>query len=288
MKQSKINITHLLRRNKATSTSDLRPSHSLSSLQSWKAVSVFTWGITSCFIITLCLHRTRAFHYRTHYNQWCCLHWMGHDKSPTVNCCRVLYITYWHKFQIIFNSHFVLSGVDTVPSFVPNTFSSFVFYLPFLSFCHRSAQLIPVVHWALSPLESRSWPLLLIGLKFVLVLGPTQFSKAFKKKYIPHHYLMEMLIHFTQTYSLKMAILGNQNHFSELLYLHSKQEKTIVPSQTSNAFACFLVTLYFEVQFSPFIQSGNVGTCFFFFLYIKWKLKELQNHMSQCFIHNRT
>ncbi len=22
--------------------------------------------------------------YRTHYNQWCCLHWMGHDKSMTV------------------------------------------------------------------------------------------------------------------------------------------------------------------------------------------------------------
>ncbi len=145
MKQSKTNITHLSRINKATSTSDLRPSRSLSSLQNWKAVPIFTWGITSCFIITPYLYRIQAFHYRTHYNQWCCLHWMGHDKSPTVNCCRVLYITYWHKFLIIFNSHFVLSGVDTVPSFVPNKFSSFVFYLPFLSFCHRSAQLIPIM-----------------------------------------------------------------------------------------------------------------------------------------------
>ncbi len=27
-------------------------------------------------------------YYRTH-NQWCCLHWMGHDKSPTVNALSV-------------------------------------------------------------------------------------------------------------------------------------------------------------------------------------------------------
>ncbi len=54
-------------------------------------------------------------YYRTHYNQWCCLHWMPrHDKSPTVNCCRVLFMTcwhkfmtYWHKFQMIFNGRFV-------------------------------------------------------------------------------------------------------------------------------------------------------------------------------------
>ncbi len=73
---------------------------------------------------------------------------------------------------------------------------------------------------------------------------------------------MEMLIHFTQTYSLKLAILGNQNHFSELLYLHSKQEKTIVPSQTSTAFACFLVTLYFEVHL---YNREMLGRVFFFF-----------------------
>ncbi len=49
------------------------------------------------------LHRTK--YYRTHYNQWCCLHWMPrHDKSLTVNCCRILFMTYWHKFQMIFNS----------------------------------------------------------------------------------------------------------------------------------------------------------------------------------------
>ncbi len=72
-------------------------------------------------------------------------------------------------------------------------------------------------------------------------------------------------IHFTQTYSLKWAILGNQNHFSESLYLHSKQEKIIVPSQTSTAFTCFLVTLYFEVQLSPSIQS-EFGKCWAVFL----------------------
>ncbi len=50
-------------------------------------------------------------YYRTHYNQWCCLHWMGHDKSLTVNCCSVLFMTYWHKFRIIFNGRFVTSSV---------------------------------------------------------------------------------------------------------------------------------------------------------------------------------
>ncbi len=100
---------------------------------------------------------------------------------------------------------------------------------------------------------------------------------------------MELFIHFTQTYSLKWAILGNQNHFSESLYLHSKQEKIIVPSQTSTAFTCFLVTFYFEVQLSPSIQS-EFGKCLdvFFLFFIKLKLKEFKNHMSQYFIHNRT
>ncbi len=54
-------------------------------------------------------------YYRTQYNQWCCLHWMPrHAKSLTVNCCRVLFMTYWHKFPMIFNGSFVASGVDTV------------------------------------------------------------------------------------------------------------------------------------------------------------------------------
>ncbi len=67
---------------------------------------------------------------------------------------------------------------------------------------------------------------------------------------------MELFTNFTQTYSLKWAILGNQNTFSELLHLQSKKKRSnilIVPSQTSTAFTCFLVTLYFKVQFLPFI-----------------------------------
>ncbi len=118
-KQSKTNVTHLSRRNKATSASDHRPSRSLISLQGWKADPIFTRGSTSCLIVTPCLHRTRVArcgatkYYITHYNQWCCLHWMPHrDKSPTVNCCRVLFMTYWHKFQLIFNGCFVASSVD--------------------------------------------------------------------------------------------------------------------------------------------------------------------------------
>ncbi len=42
VKQSKTNVTHLSRRNKATSASDHRPSRSLSSLQCWKADPIFT------------------------------------------------------------------------------------------------------------------------------------------------------------------------------------------------------------------------------------------------------
>ncbi len=73
-------------------------------------------------------------YYRSH-NQWCCLHWMGHDKSPTGNCCRFLFMMFWHKFQMIFSGRFVTSGVDK-PSFVQQTFSSF-FYPSSLSFCCR-------------------------------------------------------------------------------------------------------------------------------------------------------
>ncbi len=46
-------------------------------------------------------------YYRTHYNQWCCPHWMRHGY-----CCHVLFMRYWHKFLIIFNGRFVASSVD--------------------------------------------------------------------------------------------------------------------------------------------------------------------------------
>ncbi len=35
-----------------------------------------------------------------------------HDKSPAVNCCLILFMTYWHKFLMIFNGHFIASRVD--------------------------------------------------------------------------------------------------------------------------------------------------------------------------------
>ncbi len=34
-----------------------------------------------------------------------------HDESPTVNCYRILFMTYWHKFQMIFNGRFVTFNV---------------------------------------------------------------------------------------------------------------------------------------------------------------------------------
>ncbi len=41
-------------------------------------------------------------YYTSHYNQWRCLHWMRRNKSQTENCCRVVFMTCWHKFRIIF------------------------------------------------------------------------------------------------------------------------------------------------------------------------------------------
>ncbi len=42
VKQSKINVTHLSRRNNTNSASNSSPSHSLSSLHCWKATLIFT------------------------------------------------------------------------------------------------------------------------------------------------------------------------------------------------------------------------------------------------------
>ncbi len=130
--KAKPNVTHLSRRNKATSASHRRPSRSSS--------------IQRCGATKYC---------RTHYNQWCCLHWMGHNKSLTVNCCRVLFMTYWQIYNDFQRSlcHVQCrqtSGCGTArrpvytwckPSFVPQMFSS-VFYPPSLSFCRRSAWLM--------------------------------------------------------------------------------------------------------------------------------------------------
>ncbi len=64
---------------------------------------------------------------------------------------------------------------------VPQTFSSFVFFI-----CHLYLS-VTRLGCSLNALSSISWvDLLLIGYKFVLVLGPDSFSKAFLKNYIPH------------------------------------------------------------------------------------------------------
>ncbi len=48
-------------------------------------------------------------YYRSHYNQWCCLHWML--RSMSENCCHVLFLMCWQKFQMIFNGRFIVSRV---------------------------------------------------------------------------------------------------------------------------------------------------------------------------------
>ncbi len=129
-----------------------------------------------------------------------------HNKSPTVNCCRVLFMAYWHKFQMIFNRRFVASSVDrprqdncrvrcrhgvSLLLFSAHIFFFCFFYPPSLSFCRRSAQLMSVLCTAERSLLT-SWvdtPLTADWLQVCFGTGPTLFfcfSKAFLKKCIPH------------------------------------------------------------------------------------------------------
>jgi len=64
-------------------------------LESWSYIYT---GHTSCLIITPCLHRTR----QNAIELDAAPH---HDKSPTINFCCVLFITYWHKFLTLALSH---------------------------------------------------------------------------------------------------------------------------------------------------------------------------------------
>ncbi len=136
------------------------------------------------------------------------------NKSPTENCCSVLFMMCWHKFKMIFNDHFIASrqtsavwriqcryGVthlsrtnkatsasDRRPSapwvlssagklirylhgsyFLPYR-SADVFRFSFLSAISIFLSLGSAVHWTLSPPHHE--PYMLIGYKFVLVLGP--------------------------------------------------------------------------------------------------------------------
>ncbi len=138
---------------------------------------------TSCLNVTPCLHRTR------------------HDKSPTVNCCCVLFMTYWHKFQMIFNGRFreqcrqVLAvaarcgvrcthGVSLL--LFHSRFPLLFFYPPSLSFCRRSAN-VRHVHWVLSPhIMSRHAPYCWLDTSLFWYWARLSFLKHFWKKYIPH------------------------------------------------------------------------------------------------------
>ncbi len=144
--------------------------------------------------------------YRTHYNQWCCLHCMGHDKSThntpqnTTNCCRVLFMTYWNDSNDFQRSLCHVQCRQTLvvvarrlvytrckPSFVPQTFSSFVFYPPSPSFCHRSARLMSVMctERSLLCIMSRHTPYCWLATSLFWYWARF-FSKAFLKKYITH------------------------------------------------------------------------------------------------------
>ncbi len=87
VKQSKTNVTHLSRRNKASSAFDHRPSLSFSSLQCWKADPIFTRAILLALskhrVYTRCEWSFTTKYYRTHYNQWCCPHWMLRRDTTT-------------------------------------------------------------------------------------------------------------------------------------------------------------------------------------------------------------
>ncbi len=72
------------------------------------------------------------------------------------------------------------------PSFVPQTFSPFVFYPPSLSFCRRSANVRHVHWWALSLASWVDTPLTADWLQVCFGARPDSFSKAFLKKCIPH------------------------------------------------------------------------------------------------------
>ncbi len=105
VKQSKTNVTHLSRRNKATSASDRRPSRSLSSLQRWKADLIFTRVL---LLVTLSTPDASGVAWQNTIELIIISDaiYTGcgagrHDESLTVNFCHVLFMTHWHKFQMI-------------------------------------------------------------------------------------------------------------------------------------------------------------------------------------------
>ncbi len=126
--------------------------------------------------------------YRTYYNQWCCL-----DARRQIPNSKLLPHSIYDILTHIYNYLYCPVQCRHVVSLL-----LFCRCFPLLFFiCHSaisiflsslgSANVRHVHWWALSPLyHEQTRPLLLTGYKFVLVLGLTQFSKAFLKKYIPH------------------------------------------------------------------------------------------------------
>ncbi len=152
--------------------------------------------------VTPCLHRMRAARQNTieviiisdTVYTGCCA--ARRDKSLTVNCCRVLFMTCWHKCQRslpLLDFSPVLeswSDIYTGPTsclIVPQTCSSFVFYPPSLSLCH-SAWLMSVLctERFLLHIMSRHTPYSWLATSLFWYSAPTQFSEAFLKNDIPH------------------------------------------------------------------------------------------------------
>ncbi len=123
-------------------------------------------------------------------------------QSQTVNCCHVLFMTYWHKFQMISNGCFVVSSVDRPQQdnclircrhgvsllLFHRCFPLLFFYLPSLSFCRRSARLMSVMctnERSLLCIMSRHDPYCWLATSLFWYSALTRFLKQFWKNAYP-------------------------------------------------------------------------------------------------------
>ncbi len=110
------------------------------------------------------------------------LHAAGHDKSQTVNCCRVLFIKYWHKFQIcrvwcrpcvsllLFRRHFPLCF------FIRHLYLSVVAWIMSVM-CTDARSLLCIM--------SRHAPYCWLATSLFWYSAPTRFLKRFWKNAYP-------------------------------------------------------------------------------------------------------
>ncbi len=134
-------------------------------------------------------------YYRSHYNQWCCLHWMLRGATNLRQKTAAAFYLWRADTNLKWFSMVALSRpvyLDAIVSstsclIVPQTFSSFVFYPPSLSFC-RSARLMSVLctERSLLHIMSRHAPYCWLATSLFWYSAPTQFSKVFWKNDIPH------------------------------------------------------------------------------------------------------